>query len=755
MASVTSQLIVRLIDQVTGPAKGAAQSLQTLGRAANAGMGGTLTGRLQDNLDKTTRQLDAMRARMAETVAVGYTLKQALQAPIDAATKLETLLLDIGQKAEMSDAQLKALGQRIKEIAPTVNQTAMDIATAMDTLLGMGMKADTAQSILPILGKTATAYRAEVTDLAKTAMAAIDNLKLKAEELPRAMDMIARAGMEGAFELRDMAQYLPAIAAMAEVNGMRGIAAIGELGAALQITRKGAGDSAEAATNLRNVLQKLTSQEVVKKFKDLGGIDLKKQIDALVKKGISPLEAIIQITRDVIEKSKGKVKISDLFTDMQMQLGMASLTQHYDEFKRIRAEMFKNSAGLIDKDFARRIQTMEARVRALNSAWEIFKIAVGDALAPSLIPLLLQMTQLATRIADVATAYPAMTNAAVTAIAALVGGRMAVIGISWALLTMRSALLTAALAATTLGRAVAGIALAGFAAIAGRAAAAAVYLRNALAGLLLINAVGGAGTVFATLSAGLLALLNPMRIVRAAAVALRAALMLTGVGLVIGGIAASLMWIANNWQGIKVGAEAFGSAFMSALGPAGPAVDNLLGLIKQLWSKLQDMLGPLESSVWQRWGEAGGKAVGELVAWFATLPSRIIEAVGNIDLSKIIQWPSLPWWMGGSRAAPTPAPTPSTDAPARATGGPVSRGASYWVGERGPELITAGRSGYVNRAGSSATDAGGIMVAPVFNMTFNGRADSEDVVDQIRRVLRDEVRETFRGVFSDTSMRFA
>ena len=41
------------------------------------------------------------------------------------------------------------------------------------------------------------------------------------------------------------------------------------------------------------------------------------------------------------------------------------------------------------------------------------------------------------------------------------------------------------------------------------------------------------------------------------------------------------------------------------------------------------------------------------------------------------------------------------------------------------------------------------------NMTFNGKTDSEDVVQQIRRVLRDEVRETFRGVFADTSMRFA
>lgn len=32
---------------------------------------------------------------------------------------------------------------------------------------------------------------------------------------------------------------------------------------------------------------------------------------------------------------------------------------------------------------------------------------------------------------------------------------------------------------------------------------------------------------------------------------------------------------------------------------------------------------------------------------------------------------------------------------ARATGGPVSGGKSYLVGERGPEIITPGVSGYV------------------------------------------------------------
>jgi hypothetical protein len=96
---------------------------------------------------------------------------------------------------------------------------------------------------------------------------------------------------------------------------------------------------------------------------------------------------------------------------------------------------------------------------------------------------------------------------------------------------------------------------------------------------------------------------------------------------------------------------------------------------------------------------------------------------------------------------------PIEDLTKRAGGGPISRGSTYMVGERGPELITAGRSGYVNRAGSFP--AGGITVSPVFNMTFHGRTEPEDVVQQIRRVLRDEVRETFRGVYADAGLRFA
>ena len=42
----------------------------------------------------------------------------------------------------------------------------------------------------------------------------------------------------------------------------------------------------------------------------------------------------------------------------------------------------------------------------------------------------------------------------------------------------------------------------------------------------------------------------------------------------------------------------------------------------------------------------------------------------------------------------------------------------------------------------------------MFNLSFHG-ATTEKTVEEIRRVLRDEVRQAFRGVYADAGMRFA
>jgi hypothetical protein len=66
----------------------------------------------------------------------------------------------------------------------------------------------------------------------------------------------------------------------------------------------------------------------------------------------------------------------------------------------------------------------------------------------------------------------------------------------------------------------------------------------------------------------------------------------------------------------------------------------------------------------------------------------------------------------------------------RATGGPVTGGNSYVVGERGPELFTPNTSGIItpnNRLGSSG--------GPVFNITVNGAIDAEGTARTIIDVL--------------------
>jgi hypothetical protein len=88
----------------------------------------------------------------------------------------------------------------------------------------------------------------------------------------------------------------------------------------------------------------------------------------------------------------------------------------------------------------------------------------------------------------------------------------------------------------------------------------------------------------------------------------------------------------------------------------------------------------------------------------------------------------------------------------RAAGGSIHAGRSYLVGERGPELITPSRSGYVHANGSGGRPR--VSVGP-FTFHNTSAADAAEITAQVRSVLRREVREAFRGVYADAGLRFA
>lgn len=368
--------------------------------------------RLAGDLDLANRRLDVQRrkldaqnqhnARMARASQIGGKLQSAgaqasvagaiVGAPLvkSASTwrDFQSGMTDIAQKADTTRDRISGIGDEIMKVGPQVGQLPADLAKGLDTLVGLGMNINQATSTLKPIGKTATAYKADIDDLSNTVFAATSNLKLfegaekdvgeQQRRTAKALDIMAIAGKRGGFELKDMAKSFPSLTARAQALGQKGAGAVADLAAALQVARRGAGDSDEAATNITNVLAKINMKDTIKNFKQFG-VDLPKALKKAYSEGKTPLEAIAELTRDTL---KGDLtKLPFLFGDMQAQAGITSLIQNLDDYRKIRMEA-SLAGDVVDKDFADRMRDSSFAAAQFNATMQVTAIKVGEIIGP-------------------------------------------------------------------------------------------------------------------------------------------------------------------------------------------------------------------------------------------------------------------------------------------------------------------------------------------------------------------------------------
>ncbi|WP_172794917.1 tape measure protein [Loktanella sp. 3ANDIMAR09] len=157
-----------------------------------------------------------------------------------------------------------------------------------------------------------------------------------------------------------------------------------------------------------------------------------------------------------------------------------------------------------------------------------------------------------------------------------------------------------------------------------------------------------AGLSFAGLAHGalrfgsvLLGLLNPMNLVRGALFALRLAVISTGIGAIIVGIAMAGTWIYNNWSGLKEFFIGIGEGMNIAFAPVSGLLSPIVDGAKRLWGWFTNLLGPIDANAetWRDWGVSVGEAIAGAINWVADLPGRIgsvLSAIPGIDwLAKI------------------------------------------------------------------------------------------------------------------------
>jgi len=631
------------------------------------------------------------------SIGTGMAVAAPLTVAVEGSMEFESVMTDINQKVNQSREAGRAMGLELRKMALASNQMPENLQKGMDILTGFGASASQAKGMLGGIGKAATAYKAEIEDLSATSWAVTDNLKVPFEQTSRALDIMAAGGKRGAYELKDMSKSFPTLTANMQGFGSTGLQAVGDLTAALQIVRKGAGSSEEAANNLNNLLSKMNAGDTVKNFKK-AGVDIPAALKKAVREGRSPIEEFVRLTQKVT--GGDQAKLASIFGDMQVQQALRPLMANMKEYQSIRAEAM-GADGTVDKDFADRMNDTAEKVKRARIQAKDLSTTIGDQLSPLVGSLSDRLSGWGSSLAAVAARHPTLTRAAAVAAGVLAALFLVVGGgaIVLAGLVAPFAALTAAATALEIGLLpLIGIA-AGVVVGIGLLAAAAYLIYSHWSGV-----TGWLGGIWAEIKAdvsggiaGITALLvnfSPM-------------------GLLYGGIAALL-----NWMGIDVPSR------LSQVGGY---------MIQGLINGITGMLGALKSTI--------VNAASSVANWFKEKlgihsPSRVFAGLGGFVMAGLDQG------LANNASGPLARITDLSRQMTRALA----------VGASGIAISTA--TPLAAQAPASAAGAATAAQAPAqaatYNITINANSgDAKDIADKVREAIEQIERDRRGRGFGD------
>ncbi|EIE0340189.1 phage tail tape measure protein [Salmonella enterica] len=341
----------------------------------------------------------------------------------------------IGLTADMKPAEVQAMGQAMLVTGAATNQFASDIQAAQGFLVAAGQDYKEAQANLLTIGRTATATGSDILDVSKASFTLSDALKIDPSQMKTAMGILVQAGKEGNFEFKDMAKNLPVLGAQFQALKMGGKDAAATMGAALQIARKGASTSDEAANNMNNFMAKILSPETLKKAQKNFGVDMYKIVTSAQKKGQNPFEAamksVIKMTKNGDQKLLG-----ELFGDMQVQNFVRPMIQNWDEYRRIKETSLGAGGAVVDRDFVNITKDNAERLKQLRIQASNAVLSFGQALQPALNAALSALVPLLTRVSEFVANNPNLVSQIVMTAGALLTMRTAVIACRVAMLAL-------------------------------------------------------------------------------------------------------------------------------------------------------------------------------------------------------------------------------------------------------------------------------------------------------------------------------
>lgn len=543
--------------------------------------------RLRAQSEANSRAMDQMHGQMLRAAAAGYALYRGLAAPVQAAIEFESAMADVAKVSGFDDAGLEAFGGDLRELATgEIPMAVTELAALAEAAAQSGIADGDLLDFTRMTAKAALAWGVSGAqageDLAKIQSA----LGLTIEQTMLYADAINHLSDNTASSASDLTDYSRRVAAQGEFFGYTKEETLA-FGAAMV----GTGAEAEvAATSFRNMGRALTkgtahTPKTIKAFRSLG-LDAAKVAKAMQEDAVGTTLEVIKRIGQVPEHLRPAI-MQQIFGDEARAL--APLLGNVEVLERTLGFVADETvyAGSVAAEFGRRSETTAFAVQRFQNQVHELSMAVGNALMPPLNQFLGTIGPIVMALADFAAQHPGVVQGVVAIAGGLVGLTVASAAARFAFLFMKGALLDV--------------------------------------GLVALRAVSG-----------LMTLLNPMNIVKNAALALRTALLFSGVGLAIAGIALAGMWVYNNWSQVSAFFEGFGRGLVTAMEPVMPALQPVLDWISGLVDWFTQLVGPMDATSTEAYnlgtalGTITGKAIVDLISTLQGLPGAAMEAAAGM-----------------------------------------------------------------------------------------------------------------------------
>ncbi|AKA25711.1 phage tail tape measure protein [Pseudomonas chlororaphis] len=400
-----------------------------------------------------------LRGQAMETIGTGAVLGAPVVQSMRTAIDFKDRTNDIAITGGFDAAAETELSNVMRASALKWNQTQTEVANGTAVLIAGGISsAKELAAYAPVMAKTATATRASMDDLGSVAIALNDNLGVGAAGLERSMNMLAFAGKSGQFELADMAKWLPQLTPQFAALGVTGERAVAEIGASLQIARRGAGSNDEAANNFKNFLSKLTAKDTLKSFEG-AGIDLTDAMKNLVGKGLTPVQAMLEVITQYVgtkgpEAADKFQKVMAISDDKERQIALSRLNEAYKlgelfadqqvlsfvrpamANKKDLASIQKGSIdaadkGGLDADWNKRMESPKEQLKALTINLSEIGITVGSVLLPALVDITQAVRPVLQSFATWANENPGLIKGVIGLVGGLLLSKLAFIGVAY------------------------------------------------------------------------------------------------------------------------------------------------------------------------------------------------------------------------------------------------------------------------------------------------------------------------------------